>query len=127
MSLTKDADELFSADQFDIRDVIARFEELEANGEKDEYEIVEQARLIEMLDEVKGNGGDEEWRGAWYPVGFTADSHFEDMARELAEDIGAIQRNATWPNNHIDWTAAAEALQQDYTSIEIGGVTYWYR
>lgn len=55
------------------------------------------------------------------------DSYFEDYARELADDIGAIPTNAGWPCTHIDWEAAAEALQQDYTSIEIDGTTYWGR
>ena len=56
-----------------------------------------------------------------------ADSYFEDYARQLAEDIGAIDPKAGWPVNQIDWRAAAEALQTDYTSIEIDGCTFWYR
>lgn len=34
----------------------------------------------------------------------------EEFAEQLAEDIGAVDRNATWPNNHIDWEAAARDL-----------------
>jgi len=55
------------------------------------------------------------------------DSHFEDYARELAEDIGAINPDAGWPNGYIDWERAAEALLIDYTSIEFDGETYWTR
>lgn len=55
------------------------------------------------------------------------DSYFEDYARELAEDIGAIKSDAQWPNNCIDWKEAAELLQQDYTSMEFDGITYWIR
>lgn len=60
---------------------------------------------------------------------FIADSHFEDYARELAEDIGAIKRgrDMDWPCNRIDWEMAAEDLQQDYSQVEVDGETYWYR
>lgn len=55
------------------------------------------------------------------------DSYFEDYARELAEDIGAINDDAGWPNNCIDWEKAARELQMDYTSGEFDGITYWAR
>ena len=55
------------------------------------------------------------------------DTYFEDYARELAEDIGAINRDASWPNNCIDWEEAASQLQQDYFSVEYGDVIYWIR
>lgn len=55
------------------------------------------------------------------------DDYFEQYAEQLADDIGAIDRDATWPITYIDWTAAAKALQQDYTSIDIDGITYWGR
>lgn len=43
----------------------------------------------------------------------------EEFAEDMAENIGAIDRNAAWPNNHIDWTRAANDLMQDY--CEEGG------
>lgn len=55
-----------------------------------------------------------------------AEWHFEDYARELAEDLGSGVSNE-WPATHIDWEAAAEALQQDYMRIEFGGNTYYIR
>ena len=48
-------------------------------------------------------------------------------ARQLAEDIGAVNPDALWPYNYIDWEAAADDLKQDYASIEFDGVTYWMR
>jgi hypothetical protein len=136
----------------DSRDVIARIEELE--GERDSFEIdvemepdtisiimesdtdasrVEWAIqneddakelkvLIELAEEAEGYASD--WR---YGETLIRDSYFEDYARDLAEDIGAIKENASWPNNYIDWEAASEALKQDYTSVEFDGVTYWVR
>lgn len=131
-----------SANVIDVRDIIARVEELEIN--RDTFNAVKESEsdswaehepsdaeeldgLTAILEELKGYGGDEQWRGDWYPVTLIRDTFFEDYARELAEDIGAILRNAEWPNNHIDWTAAAEALQQDYSIVEIKGADYWYR
>lgn len=117
---------VYDKNQFDIRDAIERFEELE-DAERDDDEQEEFGVLSSLLEDTKGYGGDHQWRGDWYPVGFIADSHFEDYARELAEDIGAIDKDAGWPCGYIDWPRAAEALQIDYSSVEINGDTYWYR
>lgn len=127
-----------NADIIDVRDIIARFEELEAelfneDGEipeslQDSEEVGEYKLLKNILeDQLDGNGGDEEWRGSWYPVTLIADDHFQDYAEELANDIGAIVDNAKWPNNCIDWEKAARELQYDYTSVDIDGETYWTR
>lgn len=50
---------------------------------------------------------------------------FEDYARELAEDIGTTSRHLPWPQNHIDWDTAADALKQDYTKIDWQGSTFY--
>ena len=55
------------------------------------------------------------------------DHEFEAYAEELADDIGAIDKRASWPLNCIDWTKAAEELQADYSSFDFEGVTYWVR
>lgn len=118
----------------DVRDIIARVEELE----EDEADVEGQAELFKeenaelvtlkaLLEELAGNGGDEEWRGEWYPITLVRDSYFKDYAQELADDIGAINSEATWPNNCIDWEQAAEELQQDYSTVEFDGITYWFR
>lgn len=120
---------------FDIRDKIERFEELEAlgvvadpDGTKGNADDNEEYRLLgNFLSEIKGCGGDHQWRGDWYPVIFIADDDFEEYAQEFAEDIGAINRDATWPNTCIDWEQAAQELQHDYSTVEYDGITYWYR
>jgi hypothetical protein len=130
-----------AADVIDVRDIIARVEELEAEGAAldepetqaehaawDASEAGEELGLLSaLLEELKGNGGDEQWRGDWYPITLVRDSYFERYAQELADDIGAIDSNASWPNNCIDWERAARELQMDYTSAEYDGVTYLYR
>lgn len=39
----------------------------------------------------------------------------EEFAMSMADDIGAIDDKATWPNNCIDWEQAACELMQDYS------------
>jgi hypothetical protein len=82
----------------------------------------EELRVLEALQE-EGEGYSD-WR---HGATLVRDSHFEQYAREFADEIGAIPKGATWPCTCIDWTQAAEELQQDYSSVEFGDVTYWIR
>lgn len=127
-----------SSDIIDVRDIIARVEWLEdeldgieesTDGEPHERqeEIDELKSLASLLHDLKGYGGDEQWRGDWYPITLIQDSHFEDYARELAEDIGAIPNDAHWPCTCIDWEKAADELRQDYGAVDFDGTEYWYR
>jgi antirestriction protein len=122
--MSTDLSNLNQQDVFDIRDVIERYEELTDDEDRDEAEF---QMLGEFLDEVRGCGGDEQWQGDWYPVTFVRESYFVRYAEELAEEIGAIDRNARWPANCIDWEQAARELRFDYSCVSIGGVDYWYR
>jgi hypothetical protein len=123
-------------DILDVRDIIERIEWLESDEAKDadEYqakEIEEFANelktLMAFMDEMKGMGGDEQWRGDWYPVTLIRDSYFEDYAQELAEDIGVIPSDLQWPLTCIDWEWAARELQMDYSAFDFDGVDYWGR
>lgn len=77
--------------------------------------------LENLIDECDGV---VDWK---YGATLIREAIFEDYARELAEDIGAIDSNATWPLQHINWTEAAEALRMDYTEVDFGGVAYLVR
>lgn len=115
-------------DILDIRDIIERVEALEDEQPlKDDEDLAELDRLKELLGDLAGYGGDEQWQGDWYPITLVRDSHFTDYARELAEDIGAVNTDASWPNDCIDWKRASRELQTDYSSVEYDGITYWYR
>lgn len=124
--MDKSLDEILDT-TFDSREIIDRIAALEDEFTNDDGELQindpdtldEYAQLKDIADEI----GDE----AAYGVTLIREDYFEDYARELAEDIGAIDADAAWPNNYIDWGAAAEALQMDYTSIEIQDTTYFYR
>lgn len=115
-------EELVSSDVIDSRDIIERIDDLEARDDLDEYETVELADLLAFAAEAEGYISD--WK---YGESLIRDSYFVEYAQELADDIGAVSKDASWPNSYIDWDAAAEALQQDFTSIELRGVTFWAR
>lgn len=40
----------------------------------------------------------------------------EDFAQSLADDLGLINEDASWPNSYIDWERAARDLMMDYFS-----------
>jgi hypothetical protein len=129
-------------DVIDSRDVTARIEELEsemtdAMGEwQSESELTKPQALIDweaegFMDELEAlrklrdeADGSPDWE---YGETLIRDSYFRDYAEQLADDIGAIDRNAQWPICHIDWEAAADALKQDYMSVDFDGVEYWIR
>jgi len=87
----------------------------------------DERRELEQLREFEKYASSEipDWP---YGETFIAESYFEEYAQQLAEDITSYDsRNETWPFTYIDWTAAAEALQQDYTEVELLGYTFWAR
>lgn len=121
--MSKTIDELSREDTFDSREVIERIEELESvpfnqldEGEKQE--------LVDLQDFAREGESVADWQ---YGEMFVADDYFEDYARELAKDVGAISGEEAWPLSHIDWEAAADALKQDYTGFELAGETFWAR
>ena len=118
-----------TADIIDVRNIIARVEELESDvdaiGEGEH--IAEWKALTNILIELQGMSGDEQWRGHWYPLTLIRDSYFRTYAEELADDCGMVPKNAQWPLTCIDWEQAARELRYDYTGIEIDGATYWTR
>lgn len=77
--------------------------------------------IKDLANEAEGYSSD--WN---HGEALIRDSYFEDYARQMAEDIGG-DANTNWPNCHIDWEAAAEALQMDYTQVDFDSVTYWIR
>jgi hypothetical protein len=116
-------------DVIDSRDVIARIEELESDrdaaledGETWFEDDAEELRTLLAFAE-EGSGASD-----WiYGETFVRESYFEDYARELADDLGLISSESTWPARCIDWEQAADELRVDYSSAEFDGVTYYYR
>ncbi len=111
-------------DMIDSRDVIERIEELETDAE--ELEAIGGREELTALKALAAEGAD--YASDWHHgEALIQDTYFEEYARELANDIGAINSDASWPNNCIDWERAARELQMDYTSIDFDGVEYWVR
>lgn len=120
-------------DVIDSRDVIKRIEELESEREaltEDSPELAQwdddygpELKVLKRLAE-QGEGYAPDWH---HGETLVRDSYFTEYAEQLADDIGAVDRNARWPICHIDWEAAAEALKQDYASVDYDGITYWVR
>lgn len=118
-------------DVIDSRDVIARISELEEELEDhpepetgdDPYgsERDELAALKALVDECENCG---DWK---YGATLIRDSYFETYAEELAEDLGLIKDDASWPYNCIDWEQTVNQLQVDYIQVDFDGVTYWIR
>lgn len=140
---TRELDSILG-DIWDSRDVIERAEELESaaaeepsdlgctlcgegstpNGEHDALctEHGEELRTIRAVIEECSEVADWE-----YGALFIAESYFTEYARQLAEDIGAVNADASWPNSFIDWDAAADALSADYSEFRVEGATYFAR
>lgn len=124
-------------DIIDSRDVIARIDELveerdsyieDNEGETPDWvehypdEAEELTALEELASEAEGYAPD--WH---HGETLIRDSYFVEYAEQLADDIGAVNSEAGWPNSHIDWDAAADDLKQDYTAVDFAGETYWIR
>ena len=142
-----------SQDILDSRDVIARIEYLqderaaladrleelqgdevtnhvseiaEAEAALDEWDASEEGAELKSLQSFaeEAEGYCSDWK---HGEALIRDSHFEEYAQQLAEDIGAIPDDAKWPCDCIDWEKAASELRMDYTAVSFGKVTYWTR
>ena len=141
-----------NADIIDVRDIIGRLEQLEEAREslREEFDSMpenegidfdnwvcnqvgfsreeqnELDNLAAILEDLKGYGGDEQWRGDWYPITLIRETYFTDYVQEMLEDCGTIPRDLPhWV--HIDWEATAREVKMDYSYISIGEVDYLYR
>lgn len=117
-------------DTIDSRDVIWHISDLSDDLENaettDDREQIESdlAPLLALADEGETLA---DWEDG---VQLIRDDYFVTFAQEFANDIGAIDEDATagqWPLYCIDWERAARELQMDYTPVEFDGVTYWAR
>lgn len=136
-----------TADIIDTRDLVKRKAYLEEKRDdaaeaRKEAEAIEnptdrQAALddIEDLDEDEQNElkeleSLEDEVGEWNDGNaLIAEGHWKQYVQQLAEDIGAYDSKAAnaWPLCHIDWDAAADALEADYSQVTYCGDTYYVR
>ena len=112
-------------DIIDSRDIIERIEELEGLGPWAD-ENPEEAEELDQLQNVaaQASGYAPDWE---HGEALIRESYFQAYAQQLAEDCGMVNPDAEWPNNHIDWEAAAEQLKVDYAAVDFDGITYYIR
>lgn len=116
----------FEADHEDMLEALAlhpRDKALEASVLKlssvDDEEWARYSEAKKINDE--SSGGD--WEDG---VMLIRDDYFTEYAQDLCAEIGDVSKNL--PSYiEIDWDATAKNIQQDYTSVDIGDDTYWYR
>ncbi len=117
-----------SADTLDSRNIEERIKELETEigteVERYDGELLDLKEELQKLQAFKEAVDSSEWECG---ITFINENHFEDYAREFAEDIGAIEKDYQWPANCIDWERAADELRIDYSEVDFDGVTYYYR
>lgn len=128
-------------DLIDSRDVTARIEELEdeRQGWVDEIEDLEDGAVAELrnwdngeeavelaaLKDLVAEASDSpDWEHGETLVRAT---YFETYAQDLAEDLGYINRDVSWPYTCIDWERAANELKTDYIAVDFDGVEYLIR
>lgn len=102
-------------DVLDVRDII------------DEYEAEQSAALGALLRDISAHHespGDFKWDRRYYPPRLIRDSHLADhLKREVEDD----PRYGRLLKERIDWEDVLDhARRSEFTSVEYGGVTYWY-
>jgi len=89
-------------------------------------DAIEYLSLCELLDGLCGNGGDELWRGEWFPITLISEDYFVDYVKELLIDCGDLPKDI--PHYiEIDWQKTAENIAVDYSVIDFNEKTFFYR
>jgi hypothetical protein len=120
--MTKDISN--SDDRIHSRDVIQRIKELESFFEEDlDEEEKTELKVLKELDE-EASQYSSDWSHGEQLI---RESHFVEYAQELAEELGMLDKNLSWPYTCIDWEKAAHELRYDYTKVDFDGVEYLIR
>ena len=135
-------------DNIQVTDIFERFEELEAEQEEftsviddedatpDEVgaarlglaewyvDNLEEFKALEsLIHDLQGMGGDEQWRGDWYPANLIRYSAFENAMDEMVADCYDLPELPSFMTVALDYVA----LRQDYSSVDVFGVEYLCR
>ena len=121
--------EQLTADVTDSRDIIARIERVESDLEQaridgdDTADLEVELKALEAFAE-EASGYAPDWH---YGETIIHEDYFVAYAGQLADEIGAINKEAEWPLTHIDWEAAADDLKMDYSVVGFNGFNYYIR
>ena len=135
-----DAEVTLNEAEDDLADAIRKGNFITTEDREDSETVVENAQkaledwkeendaeftaLKDLLEELAGNGGDEQWRGDWYPVTLIRYSYFESYMDEMLEDCGELPKDLP---SYLSITVDYDALKMDYSTVEIDGIEYYYR
>ena len=122
-----DIDDARGEESIDSRDLIelrvALAEELTCTSADSAPSRDELREAIAAIDALESEGL-EDWE---YGAHLIREDTFTEYAQQLAEDIGAIDPDASWPLSYIDWERAASALRMDYSLVSFLGYDYYVR
>lgn len=121
-------------DILDLRDLADEYDELveKLDSEDESFCHEDQTRLFQLkklekdLDRSLRDAADEE------PI-LVPECEWVDYCQELADDCGYLPRAGNYGRDHnplmdhIDWKSWADAVAQDYSTVEFEGTTYYYR
>lgn len=82
----------------------------------------DELKALQSLANDASNYADD-WR---HGAALIRDSYFTEYAEEMLKDCGDLPQNIP-AYIVIDWEATATNIQQDYTSVDFAGETYWIR
>ena len=113
-------------DIIDSRDIIARIEELEGIENPSSEEAQELAVLLKVQEQAEDCA---DWK---YGETLINASYFTAYIEELIKDCYSMPKefeSGAWPWRHmtLDYQAAADEAEYDYTRIDFDGVDYLIR
>lgn len=79
---------------------------------------------FEALTELQDAIGDSEFRAG---LTLIHEDNFIEYAQQFANELCGASEELRWPFNCINWEAAADELQTDFTIAEFEGQTYYYQ
>ncbi len=95
---------------------------------EEEYADTDHPEIDELVAEKKELADEAaELEDLDQDVEYIPEGYFQKYAEELAEELLPRDTLASWPCTCVDWKEAAEALQSDYTVLELYDETYYYR
>lgn len=114
-------------DVIDSRDIIERIGDLEGRDERDDDEQEELDTLIKLREQVEPYCPD--WTDG---ATLIRHSYFVDYIEELIDDCYDMpegMKAGAWPWRHmkLNYEAAAQEAEQDYTAVDFDGVEYLVR
>lgn len=115
-------DDVRGEERIDTRDLVSLVDDITAREDAGDPVTDEERAFRIECDAIAQYCADFQ-----YGEQMVAVNAFVDYAQELAEDIGAINVDASWPHTCIDWEQAARDLAMDYTIVTLLGHDYYVR